>query len=408
MAQWITINGEQLFPETVKEALEALEPVAEALEEGLTTASEGLEVLEDLVSILGGVVSGGSAAFIALVEALLEDLAQTQVSTLYIAPVFSRYDEPGGLRSYGRAFKAAISDTSDFERPTFDENDISGGVFIQVNAPSFAEAGDIAELLKSVFGDRWQSVIDLARALPGANVPAIYPDVTGTITSIPEGKSAFLSFSDSLQISPNGIDLKTGTRCRMITGRNAGFDNIIGSFETETGTYNVKNSWRFKNEVGDTYVISGFKPSRPPDWETVRLVDVIPPLSGALRVLSNAAVGARATAGFATAFSKLVLAIQQKIALLQQTLIQVQEIIDAILALGSIANINVLPVSFAQGGNGRFVQEFENSTNKPPVDDDNVSLGLVIYGGAGATAVFKALFAWAEWEDADSLEDVIP
>ena len=71
---------------------------------------------------------------------------------------------------------------------------------------------------------------------------------------------------------------------------------------------------------------------------------------------------------------------------------QLQEVIDVLTAIGEIANINVLPVTFETGGNGRFIQEFEQAGNKPPVDDDNVSLGVVLYGGAGLSAAFQLLF----------------
>lgn len=388
MADWLTVDGDDLIPDAFETVIATVLPILEAAE---TTA----EVVKAIVDAIADLLDLPDPA--AIIDELIGDIVNSQVSVLYISPQFSRRDLPGGLSKFGRTMTQAFQDNSDFSRPQFEANDTSGGIIFNLNAPSFAEIAQIISLFSQLFGEGWNSIVNLVAGFPGAELPFFQPDFTGTITALSDTNSIRASFLDSIRISPSNIDLFTDRKVKMGTGLNADRLTRISSFDAQTGLFLLDPPFKADLAVGDAYIVSEFKPSRPPDWQSLRLTEVMPPINSLVAVLAAARAQLSPLSLPFGAFIRIMKQIQrvldQKVLTLQLLINQLQELQAVIDALGELTNINVLPIPFGEGGNGRFIQEFQLAGNAPAVDDDNVSIGVVLYGGSGLTNLFTLLFA---------------
>lgn len=130
---------------------------------------------------------------------------------------------------------------------------------------------------------------------------------------------------------------------------------------------------------------------REPDWESISLGRAIPVLGDLLNEMlkfSRHLRGLTASTGdFIDTFAQALL---QKAAELQTLAQELEDLTDA---LENLLNLSgVWYVYIEAGGVDGFVIDLQNSTNKPPFDENSFVAGAVFLAGGPSVAQFEGLF----------------
>lgn len=393
MATWVTLNGDDLpiIPE-----LESLFSQAKPAVEALALAADGAKTALNILSAITlNVPPDPNALIKQAINNLILDIINTGVSCLLVKPTFSTGNNYRGLDGFGRVLKDSLYDYGDLQRPAFNVGDTSGGVIFTIHAPSFAELAPLAENFQKLFGEGWNELIDYVKNLPGRATPHVRVESTGIVESIPLGADRRKTFIDQTQvaggITKNGLDPYKGQRVVAVSGRNVGLSARIESYDSATGRFELNPGFRFDLEAGDLYLISFNTDPRPPDWYTVRAVDVVPPISLATEALARVRDSIPSSSA-SDALAELIALMDRKVALFDQIVALIDEILTNLSNLGDVTNINMLPIPPQGFGNDGFLNEYWNADNAPDIANNDVTMGLVVYGGSGVYDVLKKLF----------------
>lgn len=394
MATWLTIDGDDL------PLVSKLEDVIGQLEGPLQVAANIAATTQSVLTTLGDLIDAVdvNAALRALIDALIQDLIANQVNVLLIKPTFLVNNQgSGGVGGFGRIIQDALTDQGDLNRPNFGPGDSSGGVVICAFAPSFAELLPLAEAFQSLFGDGWQEFIDYVNSLPGDYPPYSYIAASGVVTSLVPGGDSRRTFIDADKIAAAGTIGSQYERMRidMITGLNAGRSAKVRIVNPLTGQFYLDPGFIYDLGVGDAYVLNYTVRSTPPDWYTKRVIDVFPPLAEAVEALARLRDQIPRVGGplqdAVNVIGKLIDLLQRKVALIQGIIGQLQQLVAILQQIGDLANINILPIPPQNYGDVGFINEFFTASNPPPVADNAVSLGIVIYGGSGVYGTLQQI-----------------
>lgn len=378
MATWQTLNASDLplVPQLLA-VLEQIEPVLTGLRTAAEIASTGLSALSNILDA----IEDPTAIVRAAIDALIRALVENRAGVLIVKPQFRTGGR--GLDGFCSTLEAALSDPGDLNRPRFAAGDESTGVIFLVGAPSFAELGVLAELFARLFGNDWQELIDLARALPGTFYPQRRVLGTGIVSALTE-QDPHLEFIDSGTIvQGQSRPLLNGHRVTFVTGRNRGLGTRITQHVPGTGTLTLSPALPAEVRVGDTYITHHVRSSQPPDWHSRRVIDVFPPLAAVTDLLARLrdSIGPQTRA--LGVISRIVDILERKVALLNAIAAQVQSLINLLQALGEVTNVSMLPVAPQALGNFGFLRAVRDAANPPPLADNSVVLGVVVYGGTG-------------------------
>lgn len=389
MATWSVINASDLpIVSQLLDLLQQVEPVLEGMRIAADTAGDVIGALSAILANL----TDPTAALRAAIDAVIHALIENRIGVLLIQPTL-QVNYPSGLDGFVRILERSLNDPSDPYRPQFAAGDESTGVVFLATAPSFAELVTIAELFQRLFGDRWQHLIDLARSLPGAIAPVRRVQGSGIVTALVDDADDHSVFIDSTKAVTDrpSLRLLNAHRITWVSGRNAGLESLIESFEPSTGTITLSPSMPAAIKVGDAFVTFHERPAQPPDWRSVRVIDVFPPLAAVTGLLARVrdSIGPQTRAlGILAEIARML---QRKAFLIEQIAAQIQELIGVLAALGELTNISMLPVPPQLFGNAGFVEAIRDAENPPQVDDDAYVMGIVLYGGTGVTSALSAI-----------------
>lgn len=388
-ATWRTLNASDL--PLVPQLLTLMETVVEPM---LTTVQTAAEVARDALGVLSSILdSVADPTEIArdAIDALIRALIENRAGVLIIKPQYNVNVGNRGLDGFCRILDDALNDTGDPNRPAFEPGDESTGVVFLVSAPTFADIADIAELFQRLFGDDWQELIDLARALPGTVFPQRHVQGTGIVSALTDDDPRSYFIDTTKQVVGTTRKLLVGHRVTFVTGRNTGLESRIVEHEPVTGVIQLAPALPADLRVGDTYLTHYMRSSQPPDWRSRRVIDIFPPLAAVTELLARVrdSIGPQTRA--LSVLSKIVDIIDRKVALLQAIIEEIQELIDLLQALGEVTNVSMLPVPPQQLGNYGFMLAVRDAENPPPIADDSVVMGIVIYGGTGLSSPLGAI-----------------
>ncbi len=389
---WTTINGDDLpLVSELLSALSVVEPALETAETAAETASTVLTVISDLL----GLIQDPTDLIKALINELINDLLNNSVSLLVFKPTRIAGEPDLGVEGFVRVLRRALEDTGDWQRPVFPPGDTSSGLVFLLSAPSFQELADIVETVQLLFGDRWQDIIDLARSLPGNPVPHSRIDAVGTVTALDSSRDPRTSWIDANQILPSDLDIYRGQRVTAFSGANIGTYSRVATFDPRVGLFTVNPSFPHPMAVGDTYFLTYTKAASPPDWQTVRIIDAVPPIG---RVAQGLALLRDSISPLGQPFTAIAIVrrmvdlLNRRVALLQRLIDQIQDFIDLLQSLGQVTNLNMLFVPPQDLGNVGFIREIYMADNRPPIAADAFIAGMVLYGGSAFAGLMGRLF----------------
>lgn len=388
---WRSLNADDI--PVIAQITDIVEATAEPLAVAATaadTAADALAVLADLLEVFAGL--DPSAALRALINELIDLLLNNKVSTLVIKPQLIQPNRYKGFDGFVRTIRDSMYDSADIERPNLEfDATISGAVFM-FSAPSFAELGALVSLFSSFFGDGWQEIADIANSLPGRGIPQVRLDATGTVTGFPDGADPRSAFIDETQAFPSSVDLYSGSIIQGVSGLNVAGYARIESYEPVTGTFTLSPGFRYDLKIGDAYMISHALPGTAPDWKTVRVSDVVPPIAQAAEALARVRDQLGPNTGIATLLSELADLIARKAALLAAIAEELAQLAETIANLGDLTNINFLPIAPRVGGDVGFLEELAQADNRPNIAPEAFTGGLVVYGGSELATILALLF----------------
>ena len=392
MATWVTLDGASTFPFT-----EATKPIIDPLKASIETVRDTTDALVGLLGPLIpllGPLSDPLGATRALIDELVNDLVNSGISALIIKPdLFNKPTKNIGVDGFLRVVKEALNDQGDINRPEFDWGDSSGGVLFLIAGPSFVELSALAETLTILFGPAWTDLIDFVKSAP-IITPHVNYEVSGAVTGIPVGADGRVQFIDDTQNhlpTVPGFDPYRGQQITMFTGRNVGITKRVESYDSNGRVFTLKPGFRYTLEVGDSYALSYITQSRDPDWNTLRMVDIIPPVSAVAEVLA-AARDALPVVGPASTMARLIALLDAKVALFTQLADNLDNLVTLLEQLTTIPAIAMLPIEPQDGGNQGFVQEAFIADNAPILGQSDLTMGVVLYGGSGVFDTLKKIF----------------
>lgn len=394
MATWLTLDGNSAFPFTV-----AATPIISLLKKPVEDARDAAQIASTAMGVLKALgILGVGGDFLGTlrgqIDDLINDLINSGISALIIKPdIYNKVSKETGVDGFLRVVKTALVDEGDIQRPKFGWGDSSGGVLFLVSGPSLEELEAIAESLQILFGPAWTDLLNFVKAKPIVT-PHVNYEVSGTITGIPEGADARVTFADETQnhmITQAGYDPYRGQQITMFTGKNVGITKRVDSFDNDSKVFTLKPGYRYPLEVGDTYALSYVTQSAPPDWATLRMVDIVPPVSAVAEVLGAVRDSIPVT-GPSPTLDRLIAVLDAKA--LQFTILanNLNDLITVLDQLTGIPTIAMLPIEPQNGGNQGFTQEAFAANNPPLVGKNDITMGVVLYGGSGVYEVLKKVF----------------
>jgi len=119
--------------------------------------------------------------------------------------------------------------------------------------------------------------------------------------------------------------------------------------------------------------------STPPDWQTVRLGEVIPPFQRLGEILMQAMGMLKVGDGYAGLLEKLAQVIAEKAAVLAAISDEIQSLVDAITALIESAGLYVLQVD--GGGIANLIENVGAAENIPPWNVESYVAGVCLLAG---------------------------
>ena len=119
--------------------------------------------------------------------------------------------------------------------------------------------------------------------------------------------------------------------------------------------------------------------STPPDWQAVRLGEVIPPFQKLGDILLQALGMLQVTDGYAGMLEELATVIAEKATVLRAITEEIQALVDAITALIESAGLYVLPVEGS--GIPNVVDAAKTAGNAPPWGADSYVAGVCLLAG---------------------------
>lgn len=390
MATWVTFNANDIpFIEPATDALDLLDPILE----GASAAALVAQVqLQKLSGVIKDFPPDPIEELRKAITALINDLVGTGIFTLVVKPDLRNRSGFVGTDGFGRLIKASFHDEGDLNRPKFDAGDTSEGIVFMITAPSFKELSDLAEGFQVLFGGSWQDLIDFVNHAENV-VPHTVIEATGVVTGIPTGADPKKQFQDTSRgtLSNPAFDPFKGQRVTMLTGRNAGLSARIDAYDASLQTYTLKPPFRYDLEVGDAYVSSFITTPSPPDWQSLRTVDVVPIVADVTEVLASLrdllpATGQKALQNSLSALMK------EKSALFSRLQAQIADVIALFDRLGEVPSIAMLPVDAQDLGNDGFVREFFDADNPPVVGKGDFTMGIILYGGTGVLDTLRKIF----------------
>lgn len=392
MATWLELDASSTFPFT-----EVATPLIEQLELPLNTAANAALVLSNafgpLISILGA-ASDPLGTLRTAIDDLIEDLINSGISALVIGPdLFDKPTRNVGTDGFLRTIKQALNDGGDINRPDFKWGDSSGGILFMISAPSFSEISALAETLAILFGPAWTDLIDFVKSAP-IITPHVNYEVTGQVAGIPPGADGREQFTDASQNhmpTQQGFDPYKGQQITMFSGRNVGITKLVDSFDNKTKVFTLKPGFKYPLEAGDDYALSYVVKSAPPDWATVRMVDIIPPVSAVAEAMA-AIRDALPIIGPASTMERLIQLLKDKAALFATLASNLTALIDLLNQLTNIPTIAMLSIPPQDGGNQGFMQEAFAASNPPNTGANDYTVGVVLYGGSGVFDTLKKVF----------------
>ena len=315
-------------------------------------------------------------------------------SALVIAPdLFDKPTRNVGTDGYLRVLKAAMNDGGDINRPKFNWGDSSGGVLFMISSPSFEELAALAATLQFLFGPAWTDLIEFVKSAP-IITPHVNYEVTGQVAGIPfgaDGRVQFIDASQNHMPTQAGFDPYRGQQITMFTGRNVGITKIVEGFDNRTKVFTLNPGFRYTLETGDDYALSYVVKSSPPDWATVRMVDIIPPVSAVAEAMA-AIRDALPIIGPSDTMARLQLLLDAKAILFATLANNLTDLINLLDQLKNIPTTAMLPIEPQDGGNQGFIQEAFAATNPPVTGKFDFTMGVVLYGGSGVFDLLKRLF----------------
>lgn len=129
-----------------------------------------------------------------------------------------------------------------------------------------------------------------------------------------------------------------------------------------------------------------------PDFDTIRAIDLLPPLAEIVVVLKQLIAILAFAAGileFIQQFAEILQEKADKLAALAQ---EIQDILDLIATLLDDTGIFVLLIPPTVGGTQAIINELQNSGNPPPFGDGSFVAGVGWFGGAGAGPALEIIF----------------
>lgn len=349
------------------------------------------------MGILGPLVAG-SVDFLGPVRTqidnLVNDLVNSGISALIIRPdLYNKASRETGVDGFLRVVKNSLVDQGDINRPEFKWGQDSGGVIFLVSSASHEELAIVAEQLQILFGPAWTDLINFVKANPVVT-PHVNYEVSGEVTGIPEGADPRVQFIDSSQNhmpTQPGYDPYRGQQISMFTGRNAGITKRVESFDNEGKVFSLKPGFRYPLEIGDGYALSYLTQSKPPDWSTVRMVDIVPPVSAVAEVLAGIR-DSIPVLGPSETVARLTALLQAKSILFTNLANSLTDLLTLLNTLTNIPTIAMLPIEPQDGGNQGFIQEAFAATSPPSIPTFDSTMGVVLYGGSGVYDTLRKVF----------------
>ena len=392
MANWVQLDGSSAFPFT-----EIATPLIESLQEPLEIAAAAALTLSNAFDPLLPLLAAASDPLKLLrvaIDELIEDLVNSGISALVIGPdLFDKPTRNVGTDGFLRTIKQAMNDNGDINRPDFKWGDSSGGILFMISAPSFEEIAALAETLAILFGPAWTDLIDFVKSAP-IITPHVNYEVSGQVAGIPPGADGRVQFTDSSQNhmpTQQGFDPYKGQQITMFTGRNVGITKIVESFDNKTKVFTLKPGFKYPLEEGDDYALSYVVKSAPPDWATVRMVDIIPPVSAVAEVMASIR-DALPIIGSTAVIERLIQLLKDKAVLFATLANNLSALIDLLNQLTNIPTIAMLSIPPQDGGNQGFMQEAFAASNPPDTGANDYTVGVVLYGGSGVFDTLKKVF----------------
>ena len=392
MASWLQLDASSAFPFT-----EIATPLIEQLKLPINTAADAALALSTAFDPLLPLLAAASDPLKLLrvaIDNLIEDLINSGISALVVGPdLFDKPTRNVGTDGFLRTVKQALNDGGDINRPDFGWGDSSGGILFMVSAPSFEEIADLAATLAILFGPAWTDLIDFVKSAP-IITPHVNYEVTGQVAGIPPGADGREKFTDSSQNhmpTQQGFDPYKGQQITMFSGRNVGITKIVSSFDNNTKVFTLKPGFKYPLEKGDDYALSYVVKSAPPDWATVRMVDIIPPVSAVAEVLASIR-DALPIIGPASTMERLIQLLKDKAVLFATLADNLTALIDLLNQLTNIPTIAMLSIPPQDGGNQGFMQEAFAASNPPDTGVNDYTVGVVLYGGSGVFDTLKKVF----------------
>lgn len=391
MASWVSLDASSLpIIEEVSTLTSLLSPVITGVSAAAGLASLAVKGLaataEGTSDPLGGVR--------AQIDDLINDLVASGIFGLTITPdLFDKPTAGRGTDGFLRVIKAAMNDQGDTNRPTFAAGDSSSGILFMISGPDFGELAQLAAGFQALFGDAWTDLINFSTAAPVV-IPHRKFETTGVVTGLVAGGDPGRTFVDLSQnyipASP-GFDPYKGQLIVAMGGFNTGSTTRVESFDNETKTFTLSPGFRHPLEVGNNYALSHVTQAQPPDWKSLRLADVVPPVGLAVEVLARVRDSMPAYGG-GVQFDALSAVLEQKKLFFEALAAQIEDLVDVFNDLAGAPTIAMLPIPPQSGGNNGFISEAFGADNPPPIDPEDYTLGVVLYGGSGVYDTLGKIF----------------
>lgn len=373
MSTWQSKTLAELLPPEVAGLVSSAGPIASTVATLTGNIATLAQTLSALVIDFIDPIEAATAAFIAEVDAFIEDLQNTGV---YVLVVPAPRNERGrrGTEGFIRTVQDAMYDTSDPQRPPFNAGAVVGGVVILLGAPTLDGLKNAADSLGKVLN--LKELRDLKRSIEEANPPH-----ATTLTTNVKGK---LGFQDIPVTSTEGFLPVNGA---------VKIDVEVITYESVTATA-FKNALFTANHNAGTAV----KPAalsyigEAPDWRAKRVSELFPPIGVVLSQLDQFVQKIRAAVAASAAISAFANMLAAKATALSDLATALSDAVTSLLTDFNSTGINVLIIPDGVGGNARIVSEMQTSLNKPAFSEDAYTCGIVIMGGAGTTAVLETFF----------------
>lgn len=387
MPSWRTLDADRM---PIVTSLATAASLVQGPLNGIIAATDAvaatLLIVENLMAAVG---SDPTSAIRGAIDVVITDIVESRVSVLIVKPKLNVVVR--GYDGFGRLLEDTLVDAADVHRPQFDFGDTVTGFIAMASAPSFLELAPVAELFQTIFLGGWEEIVDAARALPGAIYPQRTVNTAGIVTGVLDDEDPRSTFVDRGAIRRGIVDPFSGRRLRMITGRNANITTTIRSFDSTTGVFRVEP---FPGDVrqGDAYVTMYGRAGLAPDWRSVRLLEVFPPIGhlvSALAQLRDAIGPQRRTAAI---LGMILDMLQRKAAFLQEAMARVQSAVDQLENLEKLTNISFLPIPPTELGNYGISRAYYDAAAKPVVSPNAAVIAVAVVGGSGLVAPLTTIF----------------